>query len=874
MANEKYSPDFEEKWYRFWEENGYFKPLLDEKRKPYSIVIPPPNVTGALHMGHALNGTLQDIMVRYKRMKGYDVLWVPGTDHAGIATQNMVEKELAKEGKRKEDIGREEFVKLVWEWKEKYGNRIITQMKRLGLSCDWSRLRFTMDEKLSRAVKRVFVTLYKEGLIYKDKYIINWCPRCHTALSDLEVEYREEDGKLYYISYPLEDGTGELIVATTRPETMFGDTAVAVHPEDERYRSMVGKSVILPVKNKPIPIIADEYVDPSFGSGVVKITPAHDPNDFEVGRRHGLDIVVAIDDRGRMTEEALHYKGMDRFECRMKLVQELEYKGFVRKVISYKHSVGHCYRCKTVIEPYVSDQWFVRTKPLAKVAIDAVKEGKTRFIPSNWENTYFEWMYNIRDWCISRQLWWGHRIPVYECQECGKYTVSEEPPARCEHCGSKKLKQEEDVLDTWFSSALWPFSTLGWPEETYELKRFYPTSLLVTGFDIIFFWVARMMMMGLHFMGDVPFKDVYIHALVRDQYGQKMSKTKGNVIDPMEVIEKYGADSVRFTLAILAAQGRDIKLSEDKIEGYRRFMNKIWNAYRYIKLNTENTDYSEKPKKLSFASLWIKSRFARTVKAVENALGEYRYNEAASTIYQFIWHEFCDYYIEMSKVHMKDEFSYSIKYTLLEIFEGIMRLLHPFAPFITEELWQKLPNKRGDSIVVSEYPVCCGDDISDEIESSMDVVIDIIRSIRNLRSENNIPPAKKIRVYMDIKDEKQQAIVASYKEYIYSLAGVENLMLSGCPAEECLVQSTIYGDIFLPVEGNVDVEKEIERLGKLVKKYEKSISFLNSRITNQAFLKKAPKELVEEKKRELKEVTELYNKTKERIKQLQKGLKK
>ncbi len=874
MAEDKYSPDFEQKWYEFWEEKGYFKPAMDDNKKPYSIVIPPPNVTGALHMGHALNGTLQDIMVRYKRMKGYDVLWVPGTDHAGIATQHMVEKELAKEGKRKEDLGREEFIKRVWEWKKQYGNRIIDQMKRLGLSCDWSRLRFTMDEMLSKAVKRVFVELYKEGLIYKDKYIINWCPRCHTALSDLEVEYQQEKGKLYYIAYPFEDGTGELVVATTRPETMFGDTAVAVHPEDERYKESVGKRVVLPIKNKAIPVIADEYVDSSFGTGVVKITPAHDPNDFEVGRRHGLDIVVALDDNARMTKEALHYEGMDRFECRMKLVQELEAKGFTRKVKPYEHSVGHCYRCKTVIEPYVSDQWFVRTKPLAEPAIMAVKEGSTKFIPSNWEKTYFEWMYNIKDWCISRQLWWGHRIPVYQCEECGKYTVSEEKPEKCEHCGSDRLKQEEDVLDTWFSSALWPFSTLGWPQRTEDLKRFYPTSLLVTGFDIIFFWVARMMMMGLHFMKDVPFRDVYIHALVRDQYGQKMSKTKGNVIDPMDIIAKYGSDSIRFTLAILAAQGRDIKLSEDKIEGYRRFMNKIWNAYRYIYLNTKDGDFSEKPRKLSPASLWIKSRFARTVKAVEEALKEYKYNEAASAIYQFIWHEFCDYYIEMSKVHMNDEFEYWIKYTLLEVFEATMRLLHPFTPFITEELWQRLPNRKGDSIMVAEYPVCCGNDISDEIESSMEVVIDIIRSIRNLRSENNIPPARKIRVFVDVKDEKQQAVIASYKSYIHALAGVESLVLSGCPVEECLVQSTIYGDIYLPVEGNVDIEKELERLNKLLKKYEKSLAFLNSKMNNQAFLDKAPKELIEEKKKELKEVTELYNKTKERIKQLQKGKKK
>ncbi len=873
MAEDKYSPDFEEKWYRFWEEKGYFKPEESDEKEPYSIVIPPPNVTGALHIGHALNSTLQDIMVRYKRMKGYNVLWLPGTDHAGIATQHMVEKELAKQGLRKEDLGREAFIEKVWEWKRTYGDRIINQMKRMGLSCDWSRLRFTMDEGLSKAVRRVFVQLYNEGLIYRDRYIINWCPRCHTALSDLEVEYTEETGKLYYIEYPFKDGDGGLVVATTRPETMFGDTAVAVHPDDERYKDYVGKEVVLPIKNKAIPVIADEYVDPTFGTGVVKITPAHDPNDFEVGKRHSLDIVVAIDDNGRMTEEALHYAGLDRFECRAKMVQELEAKGFIKKVVQHKHSVGHCYRCKTTIEPYVSYQWFVKTKPLAEPAIEAVKNGKTRFIPSNWEKTYFEWMYNIRDWCISRQLWWGHRIPVYECMDCGAYTVSEEKPGRCSRCGSNNLKQDEDVLDTWFSSALWPFSTLGWPEQTDDLKRFYPTSLLVTGFDIIFFWVARMMMMGLHFMGDVPFKDVYIHALVRDQYGQKMSKTKGNVIDPMDVVEKYGADSLRFTLAILAAQGRDIKLSESIIEGYRRFMNKIWNAYRFIKLNTQNGDFSEKPAKLSPASIWIKSRLAKTIKAVEGALEEYKYNEAASAIYQFIWHEFCDYYIEMSKVHMNDEYSYAIKYTLLEVFEKIMRLLHPFVPFITEELWQKLPNSSYESIMIAPYPEYKSSDVSEDIESAMEIVIDIIRSIRNLRSENGIPPAKKIKIYIDIKDEQHLAVVHAYKSYIHALASVSELVITNRVTENCLVQSTIYGDIYLPVEGNIDVEKELTRLNKLLKKQEKSLAFLNSKMNNEAFLERAPKELIEEKKRELKEVTELYTKTKERIKQLEKGLK-
>ena len=873
MENTKYSPEFESKWYEFWEKSGYFKPKDEQEAENFSIVIPPPNVTGALHIGHALNGTLQDIVARYKRMKGYNVLWVPGTDHAGIATQNMVEKDLATKGIKKEDLGREKFVEKVWEWKEKYGNRIVEQIKRLGLSCDWSRLRFTMDERLSKAVKKVFVELYKDGLIYKDKYIINWCPRCHTALSDLEVEHKEEEGKLYYIEYPFEDGSGGVIVATTRPETMFGDSAVAVNPKDDRYKNVVGKMVILPIKNKPIPVIADDYVDMEFGTGVVKITPAHDPNDFEVGKRHDLDIVLAIDDYGKMTEEALHYKGMDRFECRSKLVAELESKGFIKNVAQHKHAVGHCYRCKTTIEPYVSEQWFVRTKPLAKSAIEAVESGRTKFIPQNWEKTYFEWMYNIKDWCISRQLWWGHRIPVWKCGDCGEYTVSENNPSCCEKCGSSNIKQEEDVLDTWFSSALWPMSTLGWPEQTEDLKRFYPTSLLVTGFDIIFFWVARMMMMGLHFMKDVPFKDVYIHALVRDQYGQKMSKTKGNVIDPLEIVDKYGADSLRFTLAILAAQGRDIKLSEDKIEGNKRFMNKIWNAYRYIKMNIEGQTFDEKPKKLSQASVWIKSRLAKTIKKVEDGLKQYKFNEAASAIYQFTWHEFCDYYIEMSKVHMNDEFSYSIKYTLLEVFETILRLLHPFIPFITEELWQKLPNKDGESIMVAKFPEIRQSDIAGELEAAMDIVLDIIRAIRNLRSEYNIPPSKRVDVFIKTENENTQSILINFKYYIHALAGVDNLSIITKQQEKCVVQSTVYADIYLPLEGNIDVDKEIDRLSKLLKKQEKSMSFLNNKLNNDAFLEKAPKDLIEEKKEELNEVTKLYKKTKKIVEQL-KGLKK
>ncbi len=874
MKSKTYTPEFETKWYKFWEEKGYFKPKeVDDPSMRFSIVIPPPNVTGSLHIGHALNETLQDIITRWKRMEGYSVLWIPGTDHAGIATQNMVEKELAKEGKKKEDIGKDKFVKRVWKWKEKYGNRIIDQIKRLGASCDWSKIRFTMDEQLSKAVKKVFVQLYNEGLIYRDKYIINWCPRCHTALSDLEVNYQEEESKLYYIKYPLTEEEGYVTVATTRPETMFGDVALAVNPNDDRYKHLIGKQAIVPIKNKTITIISDGYVDPEFGTGIVKVTPAHDPNDFEVGRRHNLELVVVMDDNARMNEEALHYNGRERFECRSLLVNELEAKGFIEDVVKYKHSTGHCYRCGTTIEPYVSDQWFVKTRPLAQEAIKAVETGKTKFIPENWEKIYFEWMKNIKDWCISRQIWWGHRIPAYKCLDCGRYTVSEEEVTKCSKCGSTNLHQEEDVLDTWFSSALWPFSTMGWPEETELLKKFYPTSLLVTGFDIIFFWVARMMMMGLHFMREVPFHHVYVHALVRDQEGQKMSKTRGNIIDPLDVIEKYGADSLRFTLAMLAAQGRDIKLSEERIEGNKKFMNKIWNAYKYIKMNTSDINIDKKPRKLSFASTWIKSRFNETAKKVNDALSAYKFNEAASAIYQFIWHEFCDYYIEMSKVHMNDEYSYSIRYTLLEVFEATMRLLHPFVPFLTEELWQNMPNKKGESIMVAPYPKFSSKDVSDETEASMDVIVDIIKAIRNLKSESNIPVSKEVNIYMRIDDERVQSIITEHKKYIFALARVKTIHITRDVCKKSLVQSNIYGDICLPIEGNVDVDKEIKRLTKLLERQKKTLTYLNNKMMDQVFLEKAPKKLVEEKKKELEEAKEVYEKIKRHINLLRESTK-
>jgi valyl-tRNA synthetase len=866
-----YNPDFEEEIYNMWEEKNFFCPKTDEGKENFCIVIPPPNVTGILHIGHALNETLQDILVRWKRMQGYNVLWLPGTDHAGIATQNVVERELNKEGISRFQIGKEEFIKKVWEWREKYGNRIIGQVKRLGASCDWSKMRFTMDEGLSRSVKEAFVKLYEEDLIYKGNYIVNWCPHCLTALSDLEVEYKEENGKLYYILYPFKNREGGLVVATTRPETMFGDTAVAVNPKDERYKRFIGEDVVLPIKKRVIPVIGDSYVDTSFGTGALKITPAHDANDFLVGKKHNLKEVNVIDEKGFMNEEAGVFAGMDRDACRKALVEKLHEKGYLVKVEDYNHAIGHCYRCNTPIEPKISEQWFLKMKLLAKKAIRVVKEGKINFIPENWENVYFEWMNNIRDWCISRQIWWGHRIPAYRCTDCGKYNVSIDKPEQCKWCGGKSLIQEEDVLDTWFSSALWPFSTLGWPEKTDSLKRFYPTSVLVTGFDIIFFWVARMIMMGLHFMDDVPFKDVYIHALVRDEHGQKMSKTKNNVINPMDTVRKSGADALRFTLTALAVQGRDIKLSEKRIEGYRYFMNKIWNAYKFIAINTEDYVFKGKPDSLDAASQWITSRFYRTADMVNKYLKDYKFSSAALCVYQFAWHEFCDFYIEMSKISLRKKTGrYSTQFVLLEVFEAVLRLLHPFVPFVTEYLWQKLPNKKGESIMVNSYPQKEDEYILPDVEKKMGVIIDFSKAVRNIRSENLIPPSKKLNVYFNVLDSKIGEVVKEYREYIGVLAGVSRVTISKeTPKGACFSQPMMYGDVHVSMEGIVDKEKEISRLKKQLEKLDKTMQILNKKLSNREFLSKAPEDLVESKRKEYNDAILLYQKLQEQIERVE-----
>ncbi len=860
----------EDKWYKFWEEKGLFKPTFDKNKEPFCMVIPPPNVTGTLHMGHALNATLQDVVARFKRMKGYDVLWVPGTDHAGIATQNVVERYLLeKEGKTRNEIGREEFIKKVWEWKEKHGNIIINQLKKLGATCDWSRLRFTMDEVFSRAVKTVFVRLYEEGLIYRGNYLINWCPRCRTALSDLEVEFKEVDGKLYYIKYPLKGEKGGVVVATTRPETMLGDTAVAVNPEDERYKDLIGKKVILPLVGREIPIIADPYVDMEFGTGVLKITPAHDFNDFEIGKKHGLPAIKVIDEDGRITEEGGIYKGLDRFEARKRIVKDLKEEGFLVKIEDYRHHVGHCYRCGTVVEPNLSLQWFVRTKPLAEEAIKAVRDGRIEIIPEHWKKTYFDWMENIKDWCISRQIWWGHRIPVWYCEDCGRPTVSmEDEVFYCNHCGSQNLKKEEDVLDTWFSSALWPMGTLGWPDETEELKRFYPTSLLVTGFDILFFWVARMIMMGLKFMGDVPFRQVYLHALVRDAQGRKMSKSKGNVIDPLVMIEKYGADAFRFTLAIMTVQGRDILLAEERIQGYRHFCNKIWNAARFclMNLDQEDFDFNVDPKDLGFMERAILTKLQKTISTVSNSLERYEFSEAASSIYQFTWHEFCDWYVEASKVNLyggREREKHVSKKVLAKCLQDILRMLHPFMPFITEELWHRIPG-REKSLMEEPFPEFDKGLVFEDEEKGFEFFKELVTGIRNTRVELGIKPAMEVEVLFRSKSEREKRVIEENREFIRRLARVKDITpieVEDERTEKAALKIVGETEVFVLLEGLMDWRSELQRLEKELKKVEKDLDLLTRKLQNYEFLEKAPKEIVEKEK----ERFELLKEKRERI---------
>lgn len=854
-----YNPkEVEDKWYKIWEEKKLFEPTFDSYKPKFSMVIPPPNVTGSLHIGHALNNTIQDVLARYKRMDGYDVLWIPGTDHAGIATQNVVERELAKEGLSREQLGKEKFLERVWQWKERYGHRIIEQLKKLGASCSWSFERFTMDEGLSKAVREVFYRLWNEGLIYRGDYIINWCPRCHTALADLEVEFENKAGKLWFLKYPLEDHSGFIVVATTRPETMLGDTAVAVHPEDERYKSYIGKCVILPLIKRRIPIIADKSVDPEFGTGAVKITPAHDFNDFEIAKRHNLPFIKVIDESGKMTKEAGPFAGLDRFEARAKVIDALLKEDLLLKEEDYDLVIGHCYRCNTIIEPLLSKQWFVKMKPLAQPGIAAVEYGFIQFYPEGWKNLYFDWMRNIRDWCISRQIWWGHKIPVWYCKRCGEVIVSKDDElSQCPKCEGENLIPEDDVLDTWFSSALWPFSTMGWPEHTETLKNFYPTSVLVTSFDIIYFWVARMIMMGLHFMGAIPFKKVYIHALVRDEKGQKMSKSKGNVIDPLEMIDKFGCDALRFTLVALAAQGRDIKLSVQRIEGYKHFINKIWNAGRFVLMNLEDLK-EEDIKNLDFLSLpifskWILFRLDETIKKVREKLEIMEFDQAAMTLYHFFWNEFCDWYLEISKVYIRNPLlKRSTQAVLYIVFSNLLRLLHPFIPFITEELWSYLPFKESEFLLKASYPKAHEFQLKQEEKFLADLIMEIITSIRYIKSEYNLITHKEIPIYY-VNNLNILNMLKEKKEIITTLSKIKEIYLVESHhktyGEVTLILSS--GELYVDLKNALDLEKEINRLKKEEKKIREKMALIEKKLNNPQFLERAPQEIIEKEREEM-----------------------
>ncbi len=857
-----YDPDrVEDNWYHFWEENDYFRAVVDRDKESFSIVMPPPNITGQLHMGHALDNTLQDILARWKRMKGYSSLWLPGTDHASIATEVKVVNKIREEGKEKDDLGREKFLEEAWAWKEEYGNRITNQLRKMGSSCDWSRERFTMDEGCSKAVKEVFVQLYERDLIYQGDYIVNWCPDCLTTLSDIEVEHEEHEGKLYHIKYPLK-GTDEfIVVATTRPETMLGDTAVAVHPKDERYQDLIGNTVILPLMNREIPIIADEFVDREFGTGMVKVTPAHDPNDFEIGERNKLDLIKVIGDDAVMTTAAGKYAGLDRYDCREQVIKALKDEDLLLKIDEHLHAVGQCYRCDTVIEPLVSKQWFVKMEPLARPAIDAVKEGKIRFVPERFSKVYLNWMENIKDWCISRQLWWGHRIPVWYCQDCDEIIVARAEPESCPACSSNNLKQDEDVLDTWFSSALWPFSTMGWPEETAELEYFYPTDVLVTGRDIIFFWVARMIFMGIEFMEEPPFSDVYVHGLIRDAQGRKMSKSLGNGIDPLDVIDEYGADTLRFTLITGNTPGNDMRFREEKLEASRNFANKIWNAARFILMNTEDFAYeqvTEDDLELTLADRWIISRVNQVAAKIDSALARYSFGEMSKSLYDFIWSEFCDWYIEMIKSRLYQDQDLKAKttarYVGINVLETILRMLHPVMPFITEEIWQKLPISS-KSIMFASWPEASQDKINEEVENQMNLLMNIIVAIRNIRNEMKVNPGRKIEAILNTPESLVE-LIGDGAEYIRNLANVGDLKIEvGLQSKPKLSSTTVVNEIeiILPLEGMVDIDKEIERLEREIREIDSEIKRAQGKLSNEGFVNKAPEELVEGEKKKLKE---------------------
>lgn len=923
MSNElpkAYEPHIvEDRLYKLWEEKGYFHASPNKDKKPYSIVIPPPNITGILHMGHALNDTIQDILIRTKRMQGFETEWMPGTDHAGIATQNVVERKLAKEGRKRHDLGREKFVDEVWKWRDEYGSTIIRQLKKLGASCDWDRTRFTMDEGLSDAVLEVFVRLYEKGLIYRGNYIINWCPRCQTALSDEESQHKDLDGMLYHIKYPIKvpgsrhqapEGKGQgsddehIIVATTRPETMLGDVAIAINPDDERYKRLEGKTVMLPIVGRELKVIRDKMVDPKFGTGCLKVTPAHDPVDFGLGLKYGLDQINVMNDDATINDIGGDYEGMDRFEAREAILVELKERGLFVKAEPHRHAVGHCYRCHTVVEPRLALQWFVKMKPLAEPAIKAVEDGRIKFYPQRWTKVYLEWMYNIRDWCISRQIWWGHRIPVYYCKKCQEagilnskvkgqnskgqlksqnldlekgVIVAKEKPEKCPVCGSADIEQDPDVLDTWFSSWLWPFSTFGWPNKTEELKYFYPTDALVTAQEIIFFWVARMIMAGMEFMGDIPFKDVYIHGTVRDITGTKMSKSLGNVIDPLDMIKKYGTDALRFSIISITSQGQDVYLSEGKFELGRNFANKIWNASRFILMNLKPEDIKVdlcefyKAEELTFPDRWILSRFYSTLGYVTKCLDEFKFNEAANSIYEFFWHEFCDWYIEMVKLSISEKRTQVILYKILE---KSLRMLHPFMPFVTEEIWQKLPREHsgdGESIMIQPWPHVQKQMISAQTEEKMQRLIEVVTAIRNMRSVWNIDPKTKVDAILNTANPEDEKILKDSGDIIMKLSRVSNLQVGKFPKPASSAVSVVRDiEVYVPLAGLIDFDKEKARLAKEEARIEKEINNITARLSDEKFTSKAPEDIVKKQRDYKEELVVQLGKLRDNLKNLDK----
>jgi valyl-tRNA synthetase len=932
-----YNPKLtEEKWYNFWETGNFFHATPSPDKKPYCITIPPPNVTGILHMGHALNNSLQDILIRYKRMKGFEALWMPGTDHAGIATQNVVEKMLAKEGVKRQDLGRERFLEKVWKWKEEYGSTIVNQLKKLGCSCDWGRIRFTMDEGYSKAVIEVFATLYEKGLIYQGNYIINWCPRCQTALSDEEAPHHELQGSLYYIRYPIKtaissqlsafskkrEAESYIVVATTRPETMLGDTAVAVNPKDKRYKNLIGKTLILPLVNREIKIIADSMVDMKFGTGCVKVTPAHDPNDYALGKKHNLEFVNVMHPDGRMNQNAGEYCDMDRFEAREVIIEDLKEQKLLEKVVPHQLSAGHCYRCHTIIEPYLSKQWFVKMKPLAKPAIEAVKKGRIRFYPDRWKKVYLNWMENIQDWCISRQIWWGHRLPVYYCRSCmhsslrGASGASDEAiskqgiassvpsapprndgigvivsrvkPDRCPHCNSPDIYQDEDVLDTWFSSWLWPFATFGWPfdaqspkpkaQSQEELRYFYPTSALITAQEIIFFWVARMIMAGLEFQKNIPFKDVYIHGTVRDDTGKKMSKSLGNIIDPLEIIDEFGSDALRFSIISITAVGQDVFLSKQKFEMGRNFANKIWNASRFILTNLKPEDVkvdlcvSYASPDMNLADKWILSRFYQALQKIERSIENYRFSEAASFMYEFFWHEFCDWYIEFSKPYITEKHTQIVLYKVLE---KSLRILHPFMPFITEEIWQSISHQlsavssQPKTIMTEPWPHVQKQMISKRIDEEMQILIDVIVAIRNIRANWNINPSIKVDVLIKAK-AAAGSILRDNEVYIKNLARTETITVDEALKKPPRTATSVIKDteIYIPLERYIDANGERIRLGKKIEEVSGIIKGIDARLKNKEFLKRAPKEIIEKERHRNTELSDTLKRLKDNLRDL------